>query len=116
MHHTHHLPPNYCSNTQDKPFWEERDQSCTYLGDACTVIVISYYRNLPVTSLVVVSARDEVLEGWRLLGVICGGAGSLHIAKLALEGPGLHQLFYVPAKHLHQSMQSMLGPFKSCNA
>ena len=50
----------------------------------------------PVTSLIVAPARNEVLEGWRLFGVLTVGVAALHIAKLALEGPGLHQLLHLP--------------------
>ena len=57
----------------------------------------------PVTSLVVASAWNEVLEGWGLLCVLAAGVTALHVAKLALEGPGLNQLLYISPQHLpHQ--------------
>ena len=59
---------------------------------------------VPITSLVVVSARNEVLEGWRLLCVLVGVVAALHIAKLALEGPGLNYLLYMSPQHLPQSI------------
>ena len=50
--------------------------------------------------LIVASAWDEVLEGWRLLCVLTAGVAALHVAKPALEGPGLNQLLYLPTQHL----------------
>lgn len=44
----------------------------------------------PVTSLSVAPAGDKVLEGWGLLCVLAAGLAALHVAKLALKGPGLH--------------------------
>ena len=54
----------------------------------------------PVASLVVAAARDEALEGGRLLRVFGRGAAALHIAKLALEGPCLNQLLHLTTQHL----------------
>lgn len=59
---------------------------------------------VPMTSLVVASARNEVLEGWRLLFVLAAGVAALHIAKLALEGPGLKHLLYMAPQHLPQQI------------
>ena len=53
-------------------------------------------------------ARHKVLKSWGQLRVICGGSRSLHIAKLALEGPRLHKLLNMSTQHLHRSMQSMI--------
>ncbi len=54
-------------------------------------------------------ARNKVLESWGLLRVICGGGRPLHIAKLALEGPRLHQLLDMSTQHLHQNVQSVMS-------
>lgn len=70
--------------------------------------------HIPVTSLVVASAWNEVLKGWGLLCILAGGVTTLHIAKLALEGPGLNQLLYMPPQNLPEKILTVSDGISIC--